>query len=48
MSLPGTQERPTPGQRRATTTTEWDTPVYDEVVAEHGEPPRSVPGPEDD
>ena len=44
MSLPDTQERPSSGPRRATPATEWDTPVYDEVVAEHGEPPRRVPG----
>jgi hypothetical protein len=47
MSLPDTQERPSSGPRRATPATEWDTPVYDEVVAEHGEPPRRVPGPEE-
>ncbi|MBC7291182.1 MAG: hypothetical protein H5T83_07585 [Actinotalea sp.] len=48
MSLPATQERPASGQGRASAPSEWDTPVYDEVVAEHGEPPRRVPGPEDD
>lgn len=47
MTLPDIQERPAQGERRATSPAEWDTPVYDEVVAQHGEPPRRVPGPED-
>ncbi|WP_155855333.1 hypothetical protein [Actinotalea ferrariae] len=46
MSLPDIQERPTPGPGRSATPADWDTPVYDEVVAEHGEP-RRVPGPEE-
>ncbi|GGB94745.1 hypothetical protein [Cellulomonas carbonis] len=38
MSLPDTQERSSQGPRRAARSQDWDTPVYDQVVAEHGEP----------